>query len=147
MDMDKVVIEKGIAKTMFVTAWADEMEERGRSFPAGSDVMHLAPRTPSVAILEAYRFMGALEQANKMSLPVLVNQAAKADGVELEEMPVSDKQEYLESFGHYMFMEALGHGVSWFDDHKKFDIEIPNYENPLFGHASTFDFGDSLAPR
>lgn len=146
MDTEKVIIEQGIARTMFVTAWADEMEEQGRSFPCGAEIMGLAPEeTPEVAIKEAYRFVGALENSSRMTLLPLIYQAAKADGQEFPEMPEDSRKDYAITFGHCLFMEALGHGVSWFDSHAKFNIAIPNYENPLLGDPSTLEPGERFA--
>lgn len=31
-------------------------------------------------------------------------------------------------FGHHVAMMALGHGVSWFDDHAKFQLKLPHIE-------------------
>lgn len=147
MDLEKVIIEKAIARTMFVTAWADEMEEQGKSFAPQQEIMSVAPSTPSVAIKEAYRFVGALENQNHMMISTLIHQAAKADGLTIDSMEESQLAEYAREFGHYMSMEAMGHGVSWFDDHKEFKINIPDYENPLLGDPSTLDPGPTFRPR
>jgi len=36
---------------------------------------------------------------------------------------------YLDSFGHYLAMQAMGHGVSWFDAHAKFPLKFPRIES------------------
>ena len=35
-------------------------------------------------------------------------------------------------FGHYLAMEAMGHGVSWWDTHARFKIEVPDVEFTQF---------------
>lgn len=126
LSLDSLYLEftEGAARALFVDAWASEKEREAedtgvRAWPPGSELMDIAPETPAEAILEAGRLLGMLEEANKTSVHVLVAAAAKADGV--SEIDVSE-------FGHYIAMQALGHGVSWFDDHKKFSIKIPNFE-------------------
>ena len=147
MDIEKVIIEKGIARALFVTAWADEMEEQGRSFPPQTELMSVAPSTPTVAIKEAWRLTGALENENKMGILPLIYQAAKADGLDMETMPKSQKLEYASDFGHYLAMESLGHGVSWFDNHASFDLKHPYYDHPLAGDPSTLEPGLIFDPR
>lgn len=147
MDIKKVIIGKGIARTMFVTAWADEMEEQGKNFAPRQEVMSVAAPTPSIAVKEAYEFVGALENSNKMGLVPLIYKAAIADGRDIDSMSDGEKAEYARDFGHYLFMEALGHGASWFDDHKQFDLEIPDYENPLIGDPSTLETGPLFNPQ
>lgn len=31
-------------------------------------------------------------------------------------------------FGHYLAMEAMGHGVSWADDHEPHGLRVPHME-------------------
>jgi len=144
MDIEKVIIEKGIARSMFATAWADELEENGGSFAPGTEILDVAPFTPTDAIKEAYRLTGHIEALNSICILAIINKAAKADGFDIGEMSNKDKAKYGEEFGHYLLMEAIGHGVSWFDDHENFDLKIPDYENPMAGHPSTMFVGKSL---
>lgn len=147
MNIEEIMIEKGMARALFVDTWANEMEEQGRSFRPQADLMDLAPATPAVAIKEAYRLTGQLEASNAQGILTLLSKAARKDGTSLDEMTESSQAEYAQSFGHYMAMEALGHGVSWFDDHAKFAIDIPDFEGGnLLGHPSTMDYGQSMAP-
>lgn len=46
----------------------------------------------------------------------------------MEVHPSVDNGEYAREFGHYLAMQALGHGVSWFDDHARFDLTVPHSE-------------------
>ena len=118
-----------MARAFFVSAWADRMEERGYNF-SQRELMDEAPPTPRYALLAATKFAGHLEHANHLNLPAIIYQAAKADGVpDVYERGVHD--DLAREFGHYVAMQALGHGVSWFDDHAKFDLKIPHFEFSL----------------
>lgn len=62
-----------------------------------------------------------LEAANPSAqggMYALAERAEQADGVAPDP----------EHFGRDLAMQAMGHGVSWFDDHKKFPIKIPHIE-------------------
>lgn len=119
-DFDNTFTEEfseGASRAFWVTSWADGMEERGESL--SGQLMEQAPETPLSAWVAAGQLIGELECLNKASIHMLGDRAAKADGV--EDIDV-------EGFGYYMAMEAMGHGVSWFDDHKKFKIKMPHME-------------------
>jgi hypothetical protein len=123
---------EGAARCFFVVAFADFVEEEeresdGYDYPSargGEDWMDVAPeRTPPAAYADAGALWASLRTLNKATAPCgvisLIDQAAKADGV--EEIDVND-------FGHYCAMQALGHGVCWFDSHEKFPLEIPHMD-------------------
>ena len=119
----------GAAKAFFVTAYADYVEEPeaedDRSHLArasgGEDWMDCAPALPPNAFALAGELWANLEDSNPhvgcgvYSLADLARQADH-DGIDPEE------------FGHYLAMQAMGHGVSWFDDHETFNIVIPPME-------------------
>lgn len=117
---------EGAAKALFVSNWADEQERQVENgtldslpWPPGSEIMNYAPGIPLEAYIEAGRLLGILESANNCSVFVLCARAALADNVE--------NIDY-ELFGHCVAMQAMGHGVSWFDDHAKFEVKIPHFE-------------------
>ena len=100
--------------------------------------MDAAPETPEYAREFAIQFSGRVIQAN-YNLPSLLYAAAKADGIDTEkthsedetqfwELPVNRFYNYAEEFGHYLAMQGLGHGVSWFDDHARFPLVVPHTE-------------------
>lgn len=144
-------IHAGLARALFVNAWSDREEEAGRTYP-GEDLMDVAPETSDEATLHAAYVIGYIEAANKMPLAALYSQACKADGVKYEDVCASFRGEpvaptdgkkspdaYAEalerhttSFGHNLGMMALGTGVSWFDDHERFEV------NHGFGPATKF---------
>ena len=71
---------------------------------------------PVAAWVGAGELKGRLEQASGVDIAVLAARAAEADGLGYEVNEID-----AEEFGYYMAMEALGHGVSWEDEHAKFE--------------------------
>lgn len=113
-------IADSIARTLFVTAWADRQEERGKRFPPGTELMDVAPKTPQYAKYEAWRLIGKIELLNEMNIHSLFAQAVRAEGFEdyyggdLPEGAITE-----DTFGHLVAMESLGHGVGLADDYPK----------------------------
>jgi hypothetical protein len=89
--------------------------------------MDAAPATPRDYENEAWRLCGQVESANRLSLICIFAAACRADGVAFE--TVGDA--YARDFGHCVAMQCLGHGVSWFDDHERFDLKTPGFETLL----------------
>lgn len=118
----------GAARAFWVASYADFAEEH-RDDPdleragAGEDWVDVAPETPPAAYELASKFLNKLGDANHAEPTALVCKAAEADGAECP--PGWD---YAEAFGHYTAMQGMGHGVSWFDDHKEFPLKIPRFE-------------------
>ncbi len=118
------------ARAFFVSAYADycENEPRGESCArasCGDDWMDIAPEaTPLEAYVLAGEMWASIEAASKINMFALAARANQADGGEYE---IGDDFD-AEHFGHYLAMQYMGHGVSWFDDHEEFEIEIPYSE-------------------
>lgn len=123
----KETIINAAARALYVCAYADAVENgeiEGEEASMGADWMDVAPETPQDAILEAAELIGRIVQLNGMCIEAIGYQAAKADG--LDGSTCTD--EYWDTFGHYLAMQSLGHGVSWFDDHEEFPLELPYIE-------------------
>lgn len=123
---------EGAARAFFVMAYADycENEDPDHKLPYASNGghwEHVAPATPPNAYALAGEMWAALEHANPGACGVftLHELARAADGCDVDP----------EDFGHDIAMQYMGSGVSWFDDHKKFPINIPYAEITMF----TFD--------
>lgn len=142
MSLERTMIEKGMARALFVCAWVTAKEELGTNFPPRTEYMDVAPATPLLAVFSAYRLAGAVEQANGMNLLALLHKAAKADGIHGTSTLDSPSADYAESFGHYLAMESMGHGVSWFDDHARFELTLPDIEEPQLD-----EFTGALRPK
>ena len=116
-----------------------DFESRGRF--GGMELMDVAPDTPDYARFEATKLLGAFEYANPQwgrNLPSIMAAAQRADqdfhhmhdppGVDF---PYGLFSPDVREFGHYIAMQALGHGVSWFDDHARFELKVPHVEFQL----------------
>lgn len=136
----------GAAKAFFVSAYADFVEE-GHSTDneltkaerkarlklprpgAGEDWCDYAPEPPPAAFALAGELWAALEATNKANMYMLAERAEKADTEHVSKCEKCKENGFdAEEFGHYLAMQAMGHGVSWFDDHGDFEIEIPHIE-------------------
>lgn len=128
----------GAARAYFVISYADyvedtEREPDGITYAAanGGDWCDVAPETtPDNAFALAGELWAGLVTRNKETAPggvysLFIN-AAKADG-----LTEDDEIDYQE-FGHYLAMQSMGHGVSWFDDHKFFPLVVPMVECSQF---------------
>ncbi len=112
-----------MARALFVLEWSDREDEAGRNYP-GQALEHVAPPTPREATDAAHNLAGRFEQLNGYGINSLLRQAALADG-RPDKIPPDN---YAEDFGHYLAMQALGHGVGWFDDHARFPLRFPRFE-------------------
>lgn len=120
-------ILQGMADAMFQQAWADDTEEKhkksgkkGLSPLSGNEISKIAPATPESAKKAAEKLAKQFEKANGKKIEDLYADAMKADG--------NESGDKCEEFGHYLAMQALGHGVSWFDDHKRFPLKMVHTE-------------------
>jgi len=126
----------GAARAFFVSAYADHVEEghstdneltdeereERTSLPqpgGGGRWEDHAPETPPLAYALAGELWALLENLNSCSVYVLAESAALADRV---------REIDPEEFGSDLAMQAMGHGVSWFDDHARFDLKVPHME-------------------
>lgn len=130
---------EGAARAFFVTAYADYVDEGHStdndltdderaarlalpSATMGADWYDYAPTTPLNAYALAGELWASLEHENKASVYMLAERAKEADGL-------TDNEEIdAEDFGRDLAMQAMGHGVSWFDNHERFDLKIPHIE-------------------
>lgn len=119
----------GAARAFFVSAYADYVENPDdheddgddEDLPrpgGGGDWYDCAPETPPNAYALAGELWAMLESKNGASVYAIAERAKAADG----EDPDPNQ------FGRDLAMEAMGHGVSWFDSHKAFPIKIPHME-------------------
>jgi hypothetical protein len=120
-------ILRGMARALFVDDWARREEDRAertgkRLRWAGKDLMDLAPRTSAHAKKAALALAQQIRKLNH-NTPVedLFWIAATTPGKH-------GRRAYATDFGHYLAMQSLGHGVSWFDDHPKFTLHLPHID-------------------
>lgn len=120
---DEVLLQElteSFARTIFVLAWADAMEEDGISL-SQVDLMKDAPKTSPGAFSAARKFMEDFGAANNRPVSKLYEQLLLDDDL-------GDTGKNRGDFGYYMAMEALGHGVSWADDHHQHSLEVPDID-------------------
>lgn len=163
-----IAIRKGMTGALWITSYADWVENDQEPadrrhmdslFPRpGGSWESVAPTAPDSAHFAADDLYCLIERANNTStadptttLMNLYHRAVEADA-KVVAAPFVPDEKYAELFGHYLAMEALGHGVTWTDDHAEFPIRIPSYEC-YSGDGETVDWSphvirrESAAPR
>jgi hypothetical protein len=133
---------EGVARAIWLTTYADYVMELPRAQQRelgpgqGGNWNDVAPETPPTAMDAARQLVELIEEANEQQIPTLLQQAAAAD----RKRSISTR--YAAQFGHYLAMQALGTGTSWFDDHGAFPLKVPHFQ------ATTYD-GESVewSPR
>lgn len=132
-----LTIINSMARTLFLMLWEERNEQEGN--PTQGEIDDKAPKhTPAACVGMAYYFAGRIAQANTRTLHFLLRDALGADlkRTLLRLEPGDEKQltdEYAKRFGHCLVMMLTGQGVSWFDDHAKFRMFVPNVEWSLLG--------------
>lgn len=142
MSLRAEIIESA-ARTIFVQHWADQCicgsdaedcrnggesnpdfdpkakhRENGDGHPPGTNLMDVAPETSTHARKAAKDLIQTIEKMNREKIHVLYKQAEKMKGHRKAPTP--------DDFGYSIAMSALGHGVSWKDDHPEAGIKIPD---------------------
>lgn len=140
----------GMASALWQTAYASWVEGMTKAerrahgdVPvnlSGINWNDIAPETPDAAMNAAQQLAELFETDNGCTLEELQARAARADdGDDADD--VDD-----ELLGHYLAMQAMGEGVSWFDDHEEFEVVFPTFECSFNGEY--FDWsGASRAQR
>ena len=138
-------IAEGMARALWVTAYANFFDEPGADEDryinfaragAGEDWDDVAPETPEAAV-KAAQDLEALFAAKNDFSPRYKRQSIHPTAMHmlytraLEAKPKGATSPY--EFGFLMAMQALGEGVSWFDDHPKFDVEFPRFQTYFDG--------------
>jgi hypothetical protein len=111
-------ILSGMARGPWASHWAQEEEERGESH-GGEDIYETAPPAPKWVKKWAAALGKSISSLNHDVGLEDLYQAARADGF------TKDR----ETFGFYLGMQSVGHGVSWDDDHSSsITIKVPSME-------------------
>lgn len=119
------VIE-GTARAFHCEAWINEAEEEG-TLPhvPGEDLTHYLPNTSEEAYGTAEVFWDNVWFGEeKATVEEALKRAMEADGVSFAEGS-PEWNEYAYMFGWYVAMQALGHGVGWYDAHRLFSLSFP----------------------
>ena len=113
--MDSQILD-GMAKAYWADAWASQMEEMQLSgHLSGMEIMDVMPQElPAKAMEIAKKLYAEIEKDNN---------------IKLEDFTPPGEEDFdKDLFGHYLAMEAMGHGVGWSDDHEDHGLEIPYVE-------------------
>ena len=115
---------QGIEDALWLPAWADAMEEAGQRPPQNitRETADPMPAAVGTAARKVAREIARLNGGRLQSLAEVWRRASAADGRE------ADPNE----LGYYLTMQALGHGVSWEDDHAPFAVKLPRVEANVF---------------
>lgn len=121
-------IRNGMAALFWNSAWADYQEELGRlgephANLSGVNIYGVSdePDETQCEELRAHvqRVVEEIEYKNSASLDELLDRATAADDAEADPT----------RFGECLAYMSMGSGVSWFDDHEHFEIEVPYHEH------------------
>lgn len=119
---DEQEILKAIAQTLWTDyyAYQAENDEPGFSMARmGGQWDEVARKPPQSAHMAARRLWREIKELNKPFF-------GKNDLAAVLRRP--DVRDELETFGHYLAMEALGYGVSWQDSHQPHGLKVPDFE-------------------
>ena len=112
---------RGIENALWLPAWADEAEGAGYRLPQ-TITRETADPMPASVRTAARQVAREMERANGVKISELWRRASEADG-----RPADP-----ENLGYYLTMQALGSGVSWDDDHERFDVILPRVEAVVY---------------
>jgi hypothetical protein len=113
-------IIQAAARALFVDAWDSSEREEGRGVRGGA-LEDAAPDTIPSAFEAAEQLIVEFEVLNTKAVDEMYTFAAAALGKHYERPTPR-------LFGHYTAMQALGHGVSWSDDHPDPGFELPHID-------------------
>lgn len=140
------VIE-AMASTLWALAWADHVEETGCTNLSGCEITEHMPEVPEAAEKAARTLASKLAQCGeRLDVGELFRRAQMADGRSPDDDPWGRRSE---RFGHCVALQALGHGVSWSDDHepcRELDAALKGlgyYEVDLLADAEQACCGES----
>lgn len=121
------LIVRAAARAAFTDHWVREQEykaeETGRRppWPRGANLEDYVPRkTPKSATVWAEKLIARVEKDSREDIVSMYDRLEAMSGHRRTPTP--------DLFGHYIAMEALGHGVSWSDDHPYEGLSVPNMD-------------------
>jgi len=109
----------------------DACEEEGN--PLSGEIMDQLPTGDAVLscyLAWAERAIRTIEESIGMGIVEACYRACAVPAIGNTTHSDADTLEDAETFGHYIAMQAVGHGVSWADDHPDLPFVLPNVESP-----------------
>jgi hypothetical protein len=118
-----------VARTLFVQAWADWVEQYGDHYAPGTDLMTAAPETPEYALFEEK--IAPLEEIFERARKTWTGKRRESA--------------FIDELAYSLTMSSLGHGVGWedYNDHFEgcrglvhfeftyYDLDDENYPIPV----------------
>lgn len=123
------VVTRGFARTLWALAWASESEQQAEDgdasahYPAGSQLLTIAPGTPESVYTYCAERVSLLKQENKVSISELIER-------------YKDEFETAYDFGHELAMSMSGHGG-------EIDFEGDGYKLP-YCETYYYEFADEF---
>lgn len=112
---DRKAFRDYVARTLFVTAWADWMDRYGPGTPGmGAELMDCAPETPDYVLISAEALVSLFEK----KIAPLEEIFERARRTWTHERPDSS---FIDELAYSLTMSALGHGVGWEDYNDYFE--------------------------
>lgn len=132
-------IVEAMARLLFVCAYADFVEEPEQKEDVsdlprpgpGEDWNRYAPTTTDAARRMAAKLAEDIERENGAALPALYRKATET----CRNGHCNKGRHNLHEFGSCLAFQALGHGVSWFDDHAEFPLVVPGVTFYIFSRS------------
>jgi len=131
-----------MAKAGYATRWADAVDEARREGRddelapclSGTEIMDVLPLPiPPDFIAWAHRQAAKIEAVNSLPLGEAFKRACAAPRVNSWEGRADAESETdAAAFGHYLAMQAMGHGVAWEDDHPPHGLTLSYSEAPFY---------------
>ena len=125
----------GMAQAFWATTWADKMDETGHSEAMMStEITEIMPEVPQKAFMLADELKNEIDAANHIDLDTFIPPGFSGEQLELPEEGkeqtdgLSWSSSDAESFGWYLAMQAMGHGVSWSDSHEDHGLTMPHFD-------------------
>jgi hypothetical protein len=121
-------------------SWADE---HGLDYTTGHIPQHvrglsdIPQAVPTSAKRLAKKYASILVKMNRASLTELWRRASRADGERAD--PVK--------LGFHLAMQSAGHGISWTDDHERFDVSLPTIDWRAYGPKGRVKVEGSMSER
>ncbi len=115
----------GMATALWASAYATWGTANGETPGDGGDWVEFSQPVPDAVEEDAKALAASIARENNVEdISDLLYMAAGAEGLDAGEI----RPEHAADFGHYLAMMSLGEGVSWFDDHALFPVELPAIE-------------------
>ncbi len=127
----RAAVVRGVAEMMWAVGWADHAEQHGCASLGGCEITSVMPEIPAGVKDSAEDIVFGIELANEKTIAEILRMAAVADCGEgqAESTLTHWAEDFAERFGNDLEHMTEGSGVSWFDDHARFELKVPSVEN------------------